>query len=111
LKCLRLFDGQRYLTVKGLAQQLEVAKSRVTKIVNGLIEKGLVVQIDDPKDGRVRLIRLTPTGQKKSEAVGEFQRAIHRKILLQLDADERKDVLSCLDLLRSAMEGVKAELV
>ena len=33
LKCLMLFDGQRYLTVKNMAQNLDVAKSRVTKLV------------------------------------------------------------------------------
>jgi DNA-binding MarR family transcriptional regulator len=54
LKCLMLFDGERYLTVKGIARRLDVAKSRVTKIVNGLIEKGLVKQIDDPGDARIR---------------------------------------------------------
>ena len=37
LKCLMLFKGERYLTVKGIAQKLDVAKSRVTKIVNGQI--------------------------------------------------------------------------
>ncbi len=111
LKCLMLFEGERYLTVKGMAQKLEVAKSRVTKIVNGLIEKGLVVQIDDPEDGRIRLISLTSAGQKKSDEIDAFQKEIHRKILLQMDGDERKNVLSHLELLRSAMEGVKEQLV
>ncbi|NIN01809.1 MAG: MarR family transcriptional regulator, partial [candidate division Zixibacteria bacterium] len=89
LKCLMLFEGERYLTVKGIAQKLEVAKSRVTKIVNGLIGKGLVAQIDDPEDGRIRLISLTSAGQKKSDEIDAFQKEIHRKILLQMDGDER----------------------
>jgi len=111
LKCLMLFSGERYLTVKGIAQKLEVAKSRVTKIVDGLIKKGLVERIDDPKDGRIRLISLTPTGQKKSEEIDAFQKGIHRRILLQMQPDERKIVLSNLEFLRSAMEAVKEELV
>jgi len=111
LKCLMLFDGQRYLTAKGIAQKLEVAKSRVTKLVNGLIEKGLVEQIDDPRDARIKLISLTPAGQKKSEEIGAFQRELHRKILLQMDVEERKNMLSYLELLRSAMEAVKEDFV
>ena len=82
LKCLMLFKGERYLTVKGIAQKLDVAKSRVTKIVNGLIEKGLVEQIDDPKDARIRLISLTPAGKKKSEEIEAFQSGLYREILL-----------------------------
>ncbi len=111
LKCLMLFDGQRYLTVKGIAQKLEVAKSRVTKLVKGLIEKGLVEQIDDPKDARIKLISLTTAGQKKSEEIDAFQKELHRKILLQMDLGERKNMLSYLELLRSAMEAVKEDLV
>jgi len=111
LKCLMLFEGERYLTVKGIAQKLEVAKSRVTKIVNGLMEKGLVAQIDDPKDGRIRLISLTPAGHKKSNEIDAFRKEIHREILLHMGMDERKNILSYLEVLRSAMEALKEQLV
>ncbi len=111
LKCLMLFEGERYLTVKGIAQKLDVAKSRVTKLINGLIQKGLVGRIEDPRDGRIRLISLTPAGQRKSEQVADFRREIHSKILLQLSADERTNTLSSLELLRSAMEAIKEALV
>jgi DNA-binding MarR family transcriptional regulator len=111
LRCLLLFGGERYLTVKGIAQKLEVAKSRVTKIVNGLVAKRLVKQIDDPHDTRVRLISLTPAGQEKAREIAAFQRELHRQILLHLDADERKGIFSYLELLRTAMEAVKEQLV
>ncbi len=111
LRCLLLFEGERYLTVKGIAQKLDVAKSRVTKIVNGLRNKKLVEQIDDPHDARIKLISLTPAGKEKSQEIAAFQRELHRQILLHLDADERKGVFSYLELLRTAMEAVKAQLV
>ena len=111
IKCLVLFQGQRYLTVKGIAQSLDVAKSRVTKIINDLNSKRLVESIDDPKDARIKLISLTLDGQKKVEEILAFQRQIHRKILLQINTSERKDLLTYLELLRSAMEAVKKEMV
>jgi peroxiredoxin family protein/DNA-binding MarR family transcriptional regulator len=74
LKCLLLFDGQRYLTVKDIAQKLEVAKSRVTKLVNGLKEKRLVEEIDDPKDARIKLISLTPAGHTRFNEIAAFQK-------------------------------------
>jgi DNA-binding MarR family transcriptional regulator len=111
LKCLMLFDGERYLTVKGIAERLEVAKSRVTKIINGLVGKRLVESINDPKDARIRLISLTPSGQKKSAEIEAFQQEIHRKLLLQMGIDERKNVLSHLESLRTAMEAVKEQLI
>ena len=111
IRCLMLFKGERYLTVKDLAQKLDVAKSRVTKIVDGLINKGLVERIEDPKDGRIVLVKLTLEGQKKSEEIEEFRWGIHYKILAAMNGDERKMLLANLDLLRGTMEAVKADFV
>ena len=111
VKCLMLFNGERYLTVKGMAQKLDVAKSRITKLTNGLIEKGLAKRIHDPNDARVKLISLTSVGEKKSEEITTFHRGIHRKILMQMSTNERKQVLSRMDLLRSSMEAVKDQLI
>jgi DNA-binding MarR family transcriptional regulator len=111
IRCLMLFAGERYLTVKGLAQKLHVAKSRVTRIVDGLMRRGLVERIEDPKDGRIKLLNVTAAGLKKSEEIGAFRRNIYREILARMGAEERRTLLSNLDLLRAAMEAVKADLV
>jgi DNA-binding MarR family transcriptional regulator len=111
LNFLMQFDGERYLTVKSIAQKLEIAKSRVTIIVDGLLKKGLVEKINDPKDTRIKLISLTPSGKKKAAEIETFLEKIHREILLQFGDDERKNVISQLELLRSSMEAVKGTLV
>ena len=111
LRCLLLFRGERYLTVTGIAQKLDVAKSRVTKIINGLSGKKLVQSVDDPRDARIKLIGLTPAGLKKSEEIGSFIRELHQRLLLEIDPEQRKTVISALELLRSSMEAVKRQLV
>ena len=110
LKCLMLFRGERYSTVKGLAQKMDVAKSRITKIIDGLARRGLVQRIDDPKDGRVKLIRLTQKGKHTTEEVDGFIKNAHEQVLLQMKLSERKTILSSLDLLRACMETVKRQL-
>lgn len=110
LKCLMLFNGERYLTVKGIAQRLEVAKSRVTKLIQGLIDKGMVDRIEDPQDSRIKLISLTPSGESLSEEINDFKKALHKRILLNMDPDERKSTISYLELLRSSMEAVKESM-
>ncbi len=111
LKCLMLFPGERYLTVKGIAEKLQVAKSRVTKILDCLIGKRFAVRIVDPTDARVKLISLTPKGKQKAEELENFQRQIHGNLLLQMNNQERKNVISQLELLRTAMEAVKEQMV
>ena len=111
LKCLLLFKGERYLTVKQIALYLDVAKSRITKLINSLEFKGLVERIADPQDARMKLISLTPYGQRMMEEVNIFQKDLHRQILLQFSEEERKKVLSNVELLRAAMESVKGRLI
>ena len=110
LNTLMLFGQERYLTVKGISQVLDVAKSRVTIIVDGLVKKELVNRITDAHDNRIKLIHLTPNGQKKLEEIEAFIYQIHQKLLIQLNSDQRTRVISSLELLRSSMEAVKAQL-
>ncbi len=110
-KCLMLFKDEKYLTVKGISQKLEVAKSRVTKLISGLIAKGLVESIEDPRDARVKLLYVSPRGKEKIREIEAFHRSVHKKVLLQLDEATRKDVLETLQMLQDAMEVVKVQLV
>ncbi|MBU2550343.1 MAG: MarR family transcriptional regulator [Proteobacteria bacterium] len=110
MECLELFDGERYLTTKGIAQRLGVAKSRVTRIVDGLVAKKLVLRSDDPNDARVKLIALTPAGRKKAEEIESILHENHRRVLLQLPSGERNRVMTAMETLWTAMETVKADL-
>jgi DNA-binding MarR family transcriptional regulator len=111
LKVLMAFNGERYLTVKGIAQNMDVAKSRVSTLIKSLMERGLVTAVDDPKDGRIKLIAMTRSGEEKAREIRSFQREIHRKILMQLGDEQRKNLLNHLEMLRSSMEAVKEQLV
>lgn len=110
LKCLLLFIGERYLTSKVIACRLDVAKSRVTKIIKGLMDKGMVEMVNDPKDSRMKLLSFTEQGRKMSEQVELFHNEMHRQILTHMDENERMDVLSKLERLRSSMEAVKGKM-
>jgi DNA-binding MarR family transcriptional regulator len=111
LRCILLFNSEKYLTVKGIAQKLDVAKSRVTKILEGLIQKKLVQCIDDPEDARVKLCSLTSPGQLKAAEIDKFITEIHHQLLVNLKAGERKSILHSLEILRSSMEIVKEKLI
>jgi DNA-binding MarR family transcriptional regulator len=111
VKVLLLYDGERYLTLKAIADRLDVTKSRVTKIMEGMMRKGLVERIDDPMDARVKLIGLTVMGREKTRELEEFYREAHRNVLLQINADKRKELIANLEVLRTSMEAVKETLV
>jgi DNA-binding MarR family transcriptional regulator len=106
-----LFGKERYLTAKGIALKMNVVKSRVSKIVEGLIKKKLIQRIKDPEDSRISLLSLSTDGQEKVNNINRFLQDIHYQVLLQMAPDQRKTVLTNLDILKASMEAVKEMMV
>ncbi len=111
LRCLGLFGEERYLTAKGIALKMNVVKSRVSKIIDGLIRKKLVQSIKDPEDSRISLLSLTPEGQQKLHDINSFSKKIHDRVLSQMAPDQRQAMLTNLDILKASMEAVRELMV
>jgi DNA-binding MarR family transcriptional regulator len=106
-----LFGEERYLTAKGIALKMNVVKSRVSKIVDGLLKKKLIQRIKDPEDSRVSLLSLTPAGNEKLNEINDFLQDVHYQVLRQITPDQRKAVLTNLDILKASMEAVKEMMI
>ena len=111
LRCLMLFANERYLTAKSIAHKMNVVKSRVSKIIEGLIRKKFIQGIVDPEDSRVKLLSLTADGQKKLSEIRAFMEEVHGHVLAQIAPDQRQAVLTNLDILKASMEAVKDMMV
>jgi DNA-binding MarR family transcriptional regulator len=111
LRCLGLFGKERYLTAKSIAHRMNVVKSRVSKIIDGLIKKDLIQRIKDPEDSRVQLLSLTPEGQKKINEINVFIEDVYSQVLSQIAPDQRQAMLTNLDILKASMEAVKEMMV
>jgi DNA-binding MarR family transcriptional regulator len=111
LRCLTLFGEERYLTAKSIANKMNVVKSRVSKIIDGLIGKNLIQRVKDPEDSRISLLSLTAEGQAKLNEINRFLNDIHSRVLLQMAPDQRQSVLTNLDILKASMEAVKDLMV
>ena len=111
LRCLSLFGEERYLTPKGIALKMNLVKSRISKIVSGLVQKKLIQKISDPEDSRVTLLSLTPKGQNKLNDINEFMNDMHMEVLQQMEPEQRKTMITNLELLKASMESVKEFMV
>jgi DNA-binding MarR family transcriptional regulator len=110
INCLLLFKEKRYATLTQVSRDLGVAKSRATALIDALVNKGLAERHPDPNDARIRMIALTRSGQQKLDAVRAYQATIHEQVLRKMTAQERDQVLTCLEKLKYCMELVKEEL-
>jgi DNA-binding MarR family transcriptional regulator len=111
LRCLLLFNDERYLTAKSIAQKMNVVKSRVTKVINGLVKKNLIQRLRDPEDSRIILLSLTSAGQKRLTEVNRFLKFVHSEVLQQMTPEQRKTMLTNLDILKASLEAVKDLMV
>lgn len=111
LRCLLLFEGERYLTPKNISQKMNVVKSRITKITNGLVKKKLLQRLKDPEDSRVTLLSLTSDGHKKIDEINEFNNYIHHEVLMGMEPEQRKTMLTNMELLKASMEACKELMV
>jgi DNA-binding MarR family transcriptional regulator len=111
LRCLMLFERQHYLTPKSIAHKLNVVKSRVTSIVNKLLEKKLIQKIQDPGDLRITLLNTTSQGNRKINEIREFQNFIYNQMLSQMAPEQRKAMMTNLNLLKASMETLKEVIV
>ena len=110
LRCLLEFRNERYLTAKTIAGRLEVGKSRVTRIIQGLEDKGLIERSPDPRDQRYVLLSATPEGLQRIDKIDSFLTDAHSRVLSQMSSQQRTMVLASLEMLRSSMEGVREHL-
>ena len=76
-----------------------------------MIKKKLIQRIKDPEDSRISLLSLTPEGYKKLSKINEFLQDVHHQVLVQMAPDQRKAVLTNLDILKASMEAVKEMMV
>lgn len=111
LRCLILFGDERYLTSKGIAQKMNVVKSRVTKLIDGLVRRGFIQRTKDPEDSRITLLSLTAPGQKKINEINGFLAEVNRQVLNRISPEQRTGFLGTLELLKTAMQSVKDMMV
>lgn len=111
MRCLMLFEADKYLTPKNIAAKMNVVKSRITKIIDGLVKRGIIKKTKDPGDSRVTLLSLTLQGKNKLKEILEFNNCLHREVLIAMGPEQRRIILTSLDMLKNAMDSAKGLII
>lgn len=90
------------LTVTELASRLSIDRTNVSRLCVRMENGGEAVREPDPRDGRVRLVTLTRTGEELATEV-DRQSAQHFANLLKHLGEDADPVLDGLRRLRDAM--------
>jgi DNA-binding MarR family transcriptional regulator len=79
-------DGSGSRSVGDLADDLQLAQSSVTELVDRAVAAGLVLRETAAHDGRVVRVRLSPVGQARLAEAFASLRAERERLLERLDA-------------------------
>ncbi len=96
-------------TARDLGARLRLEKSSVSRMLRKLAASGEVREDADAADGRVKVLSLTPAGQKRVAAIHAFARAQVADALGRLQPGEDRAVLEGLRLYTRALGGAVAD--
>jgi DNA-binding MarR family transcriptional regulator len=93
---LHLIDQEGRLRLNQVAEALSMSPSAASRMVDSLVQRGLVARTEDPDDRRARALALTGNA---------------RDLLARMDADRVTQILEAVRLIPSSLSGRMAGAV
>jgi DNA-binding MarR family transcriptional regulator len=91
------------MTLKEIAEHLQLEQSTISRQVNAAIDHGLAERVPS-EGGSARLVRVTASGEADYRHDGELRAAVWREALAELGADDATRVVADLQRLNDAFD-------
>jgi DNA-binding MarR family transcriptional regulator len=91
------------LTMNELSKAVNLEISTMTRMVDQLVEKGLVQRENDAKDRRVVRVALTEAGRKLRKRLGDALQSFYSNSLENIQAEKRENIISQLQQINEAI--------
>jgi DNA-binding MarR family transcriptional regulator len=98
-------------SIKDIAKNSQLDKAHVTRALAGLIKRGLVTQIVDKRDRRLRVVGLTAAGREIAAAFAPFQFERQKRLERRLTASELRVFWKAMSVLSEEVDKMLAEEV
>ena len=95
------------LTMGRLSSELDVPLSTTTRIVDGLVQAGMVERVTDPNDRRVVRVGMSKNGRALYEAGIAYNKQRIAKLLNVFTAEEQEQLLKLMNKLFDAFIDVQ----
>jgi MarR family transcriptional regulator, 2-MHQ and catechol-resistance regulon repressor len=101
--CLRLLNVGDAINNKDLAEKLKLSPGRLSRIVNGLVEKAYTTRKTVKSDRRSLHVSLSKKGEEMVKNLNQGYVKIHQEILDNIDQSIHKDLIAGMTQLLSAL--------
>lgn len=96
----------RHLPMSALAERTMLTRSGITRLVDGLVDAGLIERVACPSDARVSYAQLTDVGHEKLRQAGcSHVASINRLFVAHFSPDELAQLAEMLSRLPGAHPG------
>ncbi|MFA6541535.1 MAG: MarR family transcriptional regulator [Bacteroidota bacterium] len=103
-RCLRVFRGERQLSIKILIERIELSGSRLTRILDSLEKSGYLVRSIDPDDRRSISVHLSKKGIELSAVLEKNYIKMHEEILDGIPAAMHGPLVNGLQNMLTALD-------
>jgi len=103
-KCFRIMSSEESLNNKDIAKRMKLSPGRVTRIMDGLVEKGYMEREIDKDDRRNMIITLSRKGKILAHKINGSYVKIHKEILQDIDTSQHKSLIKAMEHLHAAVE-------
>jgi DNA-binding MarR family transcriptional regulator len=103
-RCLRLFNRDDELNNKQVAERMNLSPSRLTRIIDGLVEKGYIIRQIEPSDRRNMKVTLSKRGKVITQKLNDAYVKIHQEILGDIDKSQHKPLINAMENLLVALQ-------
>ncbi len=103
-RCLRLFGTDEVMNNKSIAERMKLSPSRLTRIIDGLVEKEYVIREIDNNDRRNMKVSLSNRGKSLVNQLNKAYVDIHREILQDIDEAQHTPLITALMHLLAALD-------
>ena len=101
---LQQHPQKKPLMAMELAEALNVSRANITNLLNVLVEKGLIIQVEDDIDKRRKRLTLTKAGEKVVMGLEQVRHKKNAKVLSKFSKQEKeafiKFIKTSLDIMK-----------
>jgi len=104
-RCLRLFGTDESVNNKKIAERMNLSPSRLTRIIDGLVEKEYIIREIDPEDRRNMRVMLSKRGRQLVNQLNKAYVQIHNEILQDIEVSQHVPLITAMQHLLEALEN------
>ncbi len=103
-------EGCRSAAISSLSASLGMDKSIVSRTVDTLVQRGLLIRLEDPEDRRRKTLALSAEGEKMAAWLNGQMNGTYEELLTAIGPGTAQALAGAARLLADTLEGWKDEL-